>query len=98
MESLRGIVDQMRAKLDSAVIVLGAVADDKVNLVAAVTPDLVAKGYHAGKLIKDTAALVGGSGGGRPDMAQAGGKDASRLVDALNNVEKLVAQQGSNTK
>lgn len=91
MESLRGIVDQMKSQLASAVIVLGAAAEGKVNLVAAVTPDLVAKGYHAGKLIKETAAVVGGSGGGRPDMAQAGGKDASKLQDALKQVEQLVA-------
>ncbi|MDU0203439.1 MULTISPECIES: alanine--tRNA ligase [Paenibacillus] len=92
MDSLRNIVDEMKAKLGSAVIVLGAVADDKVNLVAAVTPDLVAKGFHAGKIIKEVAAAVGGSGGGRPDMAQAGGKDASKLQAALSGVEGLLSQ------
>jgi alanyl-tRNA synthetase len=92
MESLRNIVDQMKNKLGSAVIVLGAVSEDKVNLVAAVTPDLVAKGYHAGKIIKETAARVGGSGGGRPDMAQAGGKDASKLAEALQSVEQLIGK------
>ncbi|MFB0844377.1 alanine--tRNA ligase [Paenibacillus oleatilyticus] len=91
MESLRNIVDQMKTKLGSAVIVLGAAAEDKVNLVAAVTPDLVSKGYHAGKLIKEVASRCGGSGGGRPDMAQAGGKDASKLQEALQSVEQLVA-------
>lgn len=95
MESLRNIVDQMKAKLSSAVIVLGAAAEDKVNLVAAVTPDLVAKGYHAGKLIKEAAAAAGGSGGGRPDMAQAGGKDASKLGDALQAAEQWVAAQAT---
>ncbi|MDQ1912458.1 alanine--tRNA ligase [Paenibacillus sp. GD4] len=90
MESLRNIVDQMKNKLGSGIIVLGAVSEDKVNLVAAVTQDLVAKGYHAGKLIKETAARVGGSGGGRPDMAQAGGKDASKLQEALQAVEQLI--------
>jgi alanyl-tRNA synthetase len=93
MESLRSIVDQMKSKLGSAIIVLGAISDDKVNLVAAVSSDLVTQGYHAGKLIKETAAIVGGSGGGRPDMAQAGGKDASRLNEALKNVEQLIVQQ-----
>ncbi|SCW37410.1 alanyl-tRNA synthetase [Paenibacillus tianmuensis] len=91
MESLRNIVDQMKTKLGSAVIVLGAAAEDKVNLVAAVTPDLVSKGYHAGKLIKEVASRCGGGGGGRPDMAQAGGKDASKLQEALQSVEQLVA-------
>ncbi|TVY12055.1 alanine--tRNA ligase [Paenibacillus cremeus] len=90
MESLRNIVDQMKAKLGSAVIVLGAAAEDKVNLVAAVTPDLVSKGLHAGKIIKEVATRCGGSGGGRPDMAQAGGKDASKLQEALQSVEQLI--------
>ncbi|NHN30039.1 alanine--tRNA ligase [Paenibacillus agricola] len=93
METLRSIVDQMKAKLSSAIIVLGAISDDKVNLVAAVTPDLIAQGYHAGKLIKETAAIIGGSGGGRPDMAQAGGKDASRLSEALGQVGQFVENQ-----
>ncbi len=90
MDSLRTIVDQTKAKLGSAVIVLGAVSEDKVNLVAAVTPDLIAKGHHAGKLIKEAAAICGGGGGGRPDMAQAGGKDPSRLKEALQAVERLL--------
>lgn len=93
MESLRNIVDQMKQKLASAVIVLGAAAEDKVNLVAAVSQDLVGQGYHAGKLIKEVASVCGGSGGGRPDMAQAGGKDASKLKEALGMVEKLVASK-----
>lgn len=90
METLRNIVDQMKSKLGSAIIVLGAAADGKVNLAAAVTPDLVSKGYHAGKLIKEVAARCGGSGGGRPDMAQAGGKDPSKLKEAIQSVEKLL--------
>ncbi|MCZ8514651.1 alanine--tRNA ligase [Paenibacillus filicis] len=93
MESLRNIVDQMKSKLGSAVIVLGAAAEDKVNLVAAVTPDLVGKGYHAGKLIKEVAARCGGSGGGRPDMAQAGGKEPAKLQEALEAVESLLRSQ-----
>lgn len=93
MDSLRGIVDEMKVKLGSAVIVLGSVSDEKVNLVAAVTPDLIARGLHAGKLIKETAAICGGGGGGRPDMAQAGGKEVSKLSEALQNVEKLVRLQ-----
>jgi alanyl-tRNA synthetase len=93
MDSLRSIVDEMKGKLGSAVIVLAAAEDDKVNLVAAVTPDLVSKGFHAGKIIKEVAVIVGGSGGGRPDMAQAGGKDATKLQAALAAVEGLVVQQ-----
>jgi alanyl-tRNA synthetase len=93
MDSLRSIVDEMKAKLGSAVIVLGAAADGKVNLVAAVTPDLAAQGFHAGKLIKEAAAVCGGSGGGKPEMAQAGGKDAAKLGEALRLVEELVAKK-----
>ncbi|RKN80437.1 alanine--tRNA ligase [Paenibacillus ginsengarvi] len=93
MDSLRNIVDQMKVKLGSAVVVLGAVEGDKVNLVAAVTPDLVQKGFHAGKLVKEVAARCGGGGGGRPDMAQAGGKDPSKLGEALAAVEAIVAGQ-----
>ncbi len=92
MESLRQIVDQMKTKLGSAVIVLGAVNEDKVNLVAAVTPDLVAKGHHAGKIIKEVASVCGGGGGGRPDMAQAGGKEPAKLQAALDKAEQLVTQ------
>lgn len=95
MDSLRNMVDSLKAKLGSAVIVLGSVQEDKVNLVAAVTPDLVAKGFHAGKLVKEAAARCGGGGGGRPDMAQAGGKDPSKLGEALALVGELVEKQGA---
>jgi len=95
MDALRGIVDELKSKLPSAVIVLGAVQEDKVNLVASVSPDLVKKGLHAGKLVKEAAALCGGGGGGRPDMAQAGGKDASKLADALKLAEELVLAQAN---
>jgi alanyl-tRNA synthetase len=95
MDSLRNMVDSLKVKLGSAVIVLGSVQEDKVNLVAAVTPDLVSKGFHAGKLVKEAAARCGGGGGGRPDMAQAGGKDPSKLSEALALVEDLVSKQGA---
>jgi alanyl-tRNA synthetase len=98
MDTLRNIADQMKAKLGSAVIVLGSAGGDKVNLVAAVTPDLVAKGFHAGKLVKEAAARCGGGGGGRPDMAQAGGKDPSKLAEALEAVERIVAAQQADAK
>ncbi|WP_442603533.1 alanine--tRNA ligase [Paenibacillus sp. KN14-4R] len=91
MDSLRNIVDEMKNKLGSAVIVLGAASGDKVNLVTAVTQDLIAKGFHAGKIIKEVASKCGGSGGGRPDMAQAGGKEPAKLEEALQSVEALVS-------
>ncbi|MFD0960987.1 alanine--tRNA ligase [Paenibacillus chungangensis] len=90
MEALRGIVDELKPQLGPSVIVLGAVEGDKVNLAAAVSQDLVKKGYHAGKIIKEAAQHCGGNGGGRPDMAQAGGKDASKLDEALKLVQELV--------
>lgn len=95
MDALRSIADELKAKLPSSVIVLGAAAEDKVNLVASVSQDLVKKGFHAGKLIKETAAVCGGGGGGRPDMAQAGGKDVSKLEEALKLAEELVLSQAN---
>jgi alanyl-tRNA synthetase len=93
MDALRGIVDELKLKLESSVIVLGAIADDKVNLAAAVSADLIKKGFHAGKIVKEAAMHCGGSGGGRPDMAQAGGKDTSKLDEALKLAEELVLNQ-----
>jgi alanyl-tRNA synthetase len=90
MNNLRNMSDDIKQKLGSAIIVLGSVDEDKVNLIAAVTKDLIEKGYHAGKLVKEVAARCGGSGGGRPDMAQAGGKDPQKLEQALLFVEEWV--------
>lgn len=93
MDNLRGMVDELKNKLGSAVIVLGSVDGDKVNLVAGVTKDLMDRGIHAGKIIKEVATRCGGGGGGRPDMAQAGGKDPSKLQEALDAVAEFVKAQ-----
>ncbi|WP_035121594.1 alanine--tRNA ligase [Cohnella panacarvi] len=93
MDALRGVADELKAKLGSAVLALGAVDGDKVNLIVAVTNDLVGKGLHAGKLIKEIAAICGGGGGGKPELAQAGGKDPSKLAEALAAAERLVSAQ-----
>ncbi|MBM7691868.1 alanyl-tRNA synthetase [Peribacillus deserti] len=90
MNNLRSMADDLKQKLGSAIILLGSVQGDKVNLIAGVTNDLMDKGYHAGKLIKEIAARCGGGGGGRPDMAQAGGKDPDKLDSALSYVEEWV--------
>lgn len=90
MNSLRGMMDDLKSKLQSAIVVLGATEDGKVNLVAGVTKDLVDKGYHAGKLIKEVAEKCGGKGGGRPEMAQAGAKNPEKLAEALKYVEEWV--------
>ncbi|MFD2657292.1 alanine--tRNA ligase [Gracilibacillus thailandensis] len=92
MNQLRQMVDEMKQKLESGIILLAAVNNDKVQLASGVTKDLVAKGYHAGNLIKETAKICGGGGGGRPDMAQAGGKDATKLSEALAYVEKYAQE------
>ncbi|MDN4526286.1 alanine--tRNA ligase [Fictibacillus fluitans] len=90
MNGLRSIVDDLKNKLSSGIVVLGAVNQDKVNIVAGVTKDLIPKGYHAGKLVKEVASRCGGGGGGRPDMAQAGGKDPEKLEAALEYVAEAV--------
>ncbi|MBO8163892.1 MAG: alanine--tRNA ligase [Brevibacillus sp.] len=95
MDSLRGMLDDLKVKIGSAVIVLGAVDGEKVQLVAGVTKDLLQKGFHAGKIVKEVAAICGGGGGGRPDMAQAGGKDPAKLEEALKRVEQLVREQAA---
>lgn len=93
MDSLRGMVDLLRDKIGTGVIVLGSESNGKVNLVAAVTKDLLGSGLHAGKLIKAVAAVVGGGGGGRPELAQAGGKDPSRLNEALEKAYQVAGSQ-----
>jgi alanyl-tRNA synthetase len=86
---MRDLVDQMRGKLGSGVVVLGAASDGKVALIVGVTKDLTGK-IHAGKVVGALAALVGGKGGGRPDLAEAGGSDASALDGALAKAAEVV--------
>ncbi len=88
-EGLRQLVDSLRQKLGSGVVALGTADDGKVALIAGVTKDLTPK-VHAGKLIQALAKLVGGSGGGRPDLAEAGGKDTSALKSALSTIPALL--------
>lgn len=90
MDDLRQMVDELKQKLESGVVILGAVAGEKVLLVSWVSNDLIAQGFHAGQLIKEVAARCGGGGGGRPDMAQAGGKEPAKLSSALNIVPDLL--------
>ena len=90
MNALRTMLDEMKQSLQSGIIVLASVNDGKVQLVAGVTDDLIEKGFHADKLIKEIASEVDGSGGGRPHMAQAGGKNPDKLQDALLKVEDWV--------
>jgi alanyl-tRNA synthetase len=91
---LREMGDWLRDKVGSGIVVLGALLGEKPQILAVVTPDLVRQGYHAGNLVKALAQIVGGGGGGRPDMAQAGGRDPSKLDEALGQVATLVSEQG----
>jgi alanyl-tRNA synthetase len=88
-DALRQMVDTLRQKLGSGVVVLATAEDGKVSLIAAVTKDLNPK-LHAGKIVQELAKLVGGSGGGRPDLAEAGGKDTSGIQNAIDQVYPLI--------
>jgi alanyl-tRNA synthetase len=93
-DGLRAVADRLRDRLGSGIVVVGSVVDSKVNLVAAVTKDLT-KRYQAGKLVQEVARAVGGGGGGRPDLAQAGGKEPAKLDAALESVYDAVARTGA---
>ena len=97
-ETLANLADSAAQRLGSAVIVLGTVNAGKVSLAAKVTPDLIAQGIHAGNLVREAAKITGGGGGGRPDFAQAGGRDPGRLAEALAAVPGLIAAQRSAAK
>jgi alanyl-tRNA synthetase len=90
-KQLRDVADQLREKLGAAVIVLASAGEANVNLVASVAKELTRQ-YHAGNIIKELAAMVGGGGGGRPDFAQAGGKEPAKLGEALKRAEELIRQ------
>jgi Alanyl-tRNA synthetase len=93
-EGLRSVMDTLRERMSSGVIVLGSSMDGKVTLIASVSKDLT-KRIQAGKLVQEMAPLVGGKGGGRPDLAQGGGPDASRLDEALARVPALIERSGA---
>ena len=93
MNGLRELGDQLKEKLGQGVIVIASSANGKVNLVAMATEEAMSKGAHAGNLIKGIAALVGGGGGGRPNMAQAGGKNPAGIPDAIAKVEEVLKEQ-----
>jgi alanyl-tRNA synthetase len=87
---LRAVVDVLKTKITSAVVVLGGSAEGKVSLICYVTPDLVKQGKHAGKIVGELAKICGGGGGGKPDTAQAGGKQPEKLAEALAAVSRIV--------
>ena len=92
-EDLRTAGDRIRDHFDNAVVVLAATVDDKILWLAMATKSAVAAGIHAGDIVREAARITGGGGGGRPEMAQAGGRDPDKLDQALTQVEKLIEQQ-----
>ena len=93
MNGLRDLGDQLKEKLGQGVVVIASSANDKVNLIAMATDEAMAKGAHAGNLIKGIAGLVGGGGGGRPNMAQAGGKNPAGIPNAIAKVAEVLEGQ-----
>jgi alanyl-tRNA synthetase len=92
-DALRGLADDLVARLGSGIVVLGCETEGRAQFVGEVSRDLIPAGFHAGNLIREVARVAGGGGGGRPDFAQAGGKNAERLDEALAKAKELVAAQ-----
>jgi len=97
VEQARQVIDMLKKKAKSAVIVLGFEDDGKAALIAGVTDDLIKKGLKAGDIIKEIAPIIGGGGGGRPQMAQAGGKNPTKIGDALARAAELIKEKLANT-
>ena len=93
MNGLRDLGDQLKEKLGEGVVVLASAKGGKVSLLSMVTDGAQKMGAHAGNLIKAIAAVVGGGGGGRPNMAQAGGKDASKIDEAIGKAAEVLESQ-----
>ena len=94
IESLRNMADQFKAENPNAVVVLGTNTDDgQVQFIAAVSDSLIQRGINAGEIIRSISALTGGKGGGRPNMAQGGGKDINKAQEALDAAVKMVREK-----
>ena len=85
IDALRNLGDQMRDKIGGVVVLASVMEGGKISILTMATKDAIAKGAHAGNIVKAVAKVCGGGGGGRPDMAQAGGKDVSKLDEALES-------------
>ena len=96
MEALRSMADMLKDKIGTGVVLLGASPGDKTIFAAMATKDAVSRGVHAGKLVGEVAKITNGGGGGRPDMAQAGGKDPSKLKEAVDAVAEILERQITN--
>lgn len=93
MNELRNLGDKLKSQIGSGVVLIVSAQGDKVNLIAMATDDAIAKGAHAGNMIKSLAAIVGGGGGGRPNMAQAGGKNPAGIDELLSKAPEVLAEQ-----
>jgi alanyl-tRNA synthetase len=93
INTLRNLTDRFKEKYPSGVVVLGSVINEKPMIIAAVTDDLISRGLHAGNIVKMLSGFIGGGGGGRPQLAQAGGKDPENLNKAINSAEDVVRNQ-----
>lgn len=93
VEGLKEIGDLLKSGLPASIIVLGAIIEGRPAFLSMVTPDLVKKGYHAGNIVKQVAMITGGGGGGRPEMAHAGGKDPAKMEEAIGKVREIISQK-----
>lgn len=93
VDEMKSMADKVKAEVENSVAVMGAQTDGKITFVAMASKDAVKMGVHCGNIIKEITAVAGGRGGGKPDMAQGGGTDASKIDDALARVDEIVAQQ-----
>ena len=93
MNSLKEMADNLRDKLQSGVVAISNVSDDKVNFVVTATKDVIEKGIHSGNIVKEIAKIAGGKGGGRPNMAQAGATDATKIDEALSYASEVIKSQ-----
>lgn len=93
VDEMKSMADKVKAEVENSVAVMGAQTDGKITFVAMASKDAVKMGVHCGNIIKEITAVAGGRGGGKPDMAQGGGADASKIDDALARVDEIVAQQ-----
>jgi len=89
-EALRNLGDKIKNKIGSGVVVLGSINNNKVQFLAMATKDTIDKGVHCGKIVKEISVIAGGGGGGRPDMAQAGGKLPEKVDEAIKEVDKVM--------
>ena len=92
-DDLKTTADGIKEKYPCSAVVLSSDAEDKITFVAMATKDAVSKGVHAGNIIREITAIAGGKGGGKPDMAQGGGKDKDKITEAVEKVEEIIKAQ-----